>query len=140
MSGDFEPGDSVGNADIDAQHRHLLDLAASLSRCAEDPQDQSTDVVLEHLVRYMAWHFRTEESVMEAAGYPQIEEHRSEHQACLEHLSELLEPLRRNHTLDTEGLQSFLSTWLDGHLAQSDRKYQLYLQSAASAPSTQPPK
>jgi len=68
---------SVGDAEIDAQHKILVGLIARLEDSNEGDDDLSE--IFDRLEWYVAEHFTLEEARMRASGYPQLETHIAEH-------------------------------------------------------------
>jgi len=113
---------SVGNTEIDVQHKALFALASSLE--SDLDQDQIRLVILE-LHRFMMHHFESEENFMEAMAYPDIDEHKQQH-------NQLVNKLKQLDQLDlmSDGpilaLRKFLREWLSDHILYEDMRYANY--------------
>ena len=113
----------TGIAEIDTQHMRLVEIINSLADAiGHTPKDALKDIVGQ-LKDYAQYHFRTEEKIMEDAGYSDIAEHRDEHAMFVDQV--LLFDL--DVILATEGLAwdmyHFLRSWLTSHILVVDRKF-----------------
>lgn len=114
---------SVGDAELDAQHRVLIDLINML----ED--DSAIGPVLAALKRYVDEHFRTEEKRMEASGYPDLAAHIEQHKAFEEWLDSASRVQREGEValMLRESIRAYLTSWLVNHIMVSDKAYSPYL-------------
>ena len=109
--------------EVDAQHRRLVEiinnLADGIGRSSIDELQQT----LAQLKDYAQYHFRAEETIMEAAGYDELAEHRDEHLAFVDQL----QLFDLDIILASEGLAwdmyQFLSGWLTSHILVVDKKF-----------------
>ena len=103
----------VGIAAIDQDHQDLFrvynEIALNLSTASDDRVRQT---IITALGRYTTDHFRTEEELMLAIGYPEYHEHKAAHESFCEYLDDLatafanqvLPPVRRDYsTIDSNG-------------------------------------
>jgi hemerythrin len=112
---------SVGVAEIDDQHRDLVDCIAQLRKSIGAKQRWSVvHAVLVRLADYVRIHFAVEESLMRIHRYPGIEQHLEEHRWFRESLDELkAKTLRMNIS---EEMTAFLADWLGSHIMRSDKR------------------
>lgn len=114
---------SVGDEKMDAQHRGLIDLINLLD------DETMTAIALERLKSYVNEHFRDEETMLEAAGYPGLDEQKAEHGEFEDWLSRT----HRDYVTggdpkgQMEDVQEFLKTWLTNHILSSDKAYSDWL-------------
>lgn len=111
----------IGIAEIDLQHRQLHILLERLKHSADMHYGYATNAILEELTIQARIHFAVEESLMRLLAFPETEAHVTAHQ----HLTEQLKKLRqRAQDFDvTDGLSSFIQTWLIDHVNHFDRKF-----------------
>lgn len=120
---------SVGDDEIDRQHKRLLDiineLAAAVLAGASAPPGAARKI-FDRLAEYVTTHFAYEEQRIADAGYPidKVEAHRREHREILRRLQ------RFEAHLDTNGLETmrellpFLyGDWLVNHICVVDSDY-----------------
>jgi len=128
-----QPGDDLGIADIDLQHRFFASL---INRLAADLR-QVTDAalrasLLQELSAYARFHFISEENLMARAGYPALAEHRALHNRLIDELSARQTRLRLCLApQDVDDAITFLVQWFKGHTQHDDRTFAQYLQPAA---------
>ena len=113
----------TGIADVDAQHRRLVDIINSLvDAIGHAPKSALKDIVVQ-LKDYAQYHFQTEEKIMEEAGYAGLAEHRDEHAMFVDQI--LLFDL--DVILASEGLAwdmlHFLRGWLTNHILVVDKRF-----------------
>ncbi len=108
----------AGLRDIDCQHRTIVghvELLEAAQRRREPPEVLAQ--IAQELVRFMQYHFDTEESAMRVYGYEGAE-HRSAHLGMVNAVRRRLgEP-----SLDLSGLRLFLYNWLTDHVTLEDAK------------------
>lgn len=120
---------SVGVEQFDRQHEKLVELINEIFMVVRNKEDiSSLNKAMETLVTYTRTHFVDEEAAMEQAGFPQLEEHRREHEALTRQVSEYCERIEAepdySQVLDCYG---FLRNWLLDHILQSDSAYGEYM-------------
>ncbi|WP_299439567.1 bacteriohemerythrin [uncultured Rhodospira sp.] len=124
---------SVGYGPIDEQHKKLIDLFNDLD--AAIGSGQAVDVIggfLEELIDYTAWHFRSEERLMEAHGYPDALAHKVQHVDLTEQAEDLQQRfLDGDHDL-ADTLVPFLKDWLTNHIMQVDKQLGAFLAAKAA--------
>jgi len=69
----------LGYPDIDQEHQALRRTVDELRAVVQAGTTTDVPALLERLVAYSRFHFRSEESSMAAARYPNLEEHAAEH-------------------------------------------------------------
>jgi len=114
--------------EIDADHRKLFALAASLEKAVADGRgEEAVRPALLELAAYSREHFATEERLMEAAQYPGLEAHRQEHAG-------FIASLRRRTELPAaviaKDLSIMVANWLVDHVVRTDRDYVPYLRAS----------
>lgn len=116
---------AMGIESIDIQHEELFRVINSMydKMQREGMEKHALVEGLDSLRSYVKYHFRTEEKLMEEYGYPELEQHRKEHEVFSERIYLFAQrPLdQTNETL--EEMQSFLLNWLIKHIQRTDRKY-----------------
>jgi hemerythrin len=113
---------SVGNEDLDAQHRILFDIANSIPETVSEHQARTCVV---RLFKYTREHFLAEEAVMRKMGYPKLPEHIEIHNRLLDQLSEIsVKPLDRDEA--NLAFKQFVFHWIVDHILMSDKDYHRY--------------
>jgi len=120
---------AMGIETIDIQHEELFRVINSMydKMQRENMEHNALVEALDSLRSYVKYHFRTEEKLMEERGYPELEQHRKEHELFSERIY-LFAQRPLDQTGETlEEMQSFLLNWLIKHIQRTDRKYVPYL-------------
>ena len=116
---------SVGVKELDEQHRQIIEMLNRLISTPEarDANSETVSEILTAMTRYSLEHFKTEEGLMKAHGYPNLEEHRQEHIAYRRKAIDF-------STAATLGIESvpqilidYLSEWWMHHILDEDMKY-----------------
>lgn len=118
---------SVGLNHIDDQHKRLVEV---LNKVYESFIDQTIgkklDEIINELIDYTKYHFKTEEELFEKSEYPDAEEHIKEHRGFVEKIEDFKAKLDEGKTSLTFQLMNFLRNWLLNHIAVSDQAYAGY--------------
>lgn len=120
---------SVGNAELDDQHKKLLQLCNRVSQCKQDNSPESISnfhLILNDLAAYANIHFRIEESMLAQAKYPLLDEQIKEHTAYSESIAEFLFSATMG-MIDKDGLAQYLEIWWIKHILDSDMQYKSLL-------------
>jgi len=119
---------SVGLSGVDDQHRHLVELINELGRLSADATDRHRlPGLLKELVDYTAYHFTTEEALMQAEGVDRA--HYDAHVRAHAHFChqvdvarELLSRGGENTPALIEQLLEYLAKWLLHHILGTDTR------------------
>lgn len=119
---------SVGNKDIDDDHKKLLGMINQLQTAAHYQTDEALiESTLNELIEYTKYHFSREEDMMKEKNYPDIEAHMKEHAAMVKQVTQFINEYRVDKTRTIENVILYLKTWLINHINGSDQKYAPYL-------------
>lgn len=119
---------SVEVEEIDEDHRRLVDLFNMLSQAVADGESADyIDALLEELISCTVWHFRHEERLMLKHQYPNIAEHKAEHQDLIDSVKKLQQSFHQDEKkLSPEDID-YLEDWLTAHIFGFDMKMGFYL-------------
>ncbi|MCX7857340.1 MAG: bacteriohemerythrin [Deltaproteobacteria bacterium] len=112
----------------DDQHKKLFQLVNTLYDAMKE--GKGNDVmkkILDELVGYTAYHFSTEENLMQKYNYPGLVWHKKEHEDLAKKAKELKEKSDKGEFIISSEVLSFLKNWLNTHTMGSDRKYGEFL-------------
>lgn len=121
---------SVSIAEIDKQHKFLIDLVNDLSNAMHE--GKGNDIlgeILSDLIRYTDIHFKTEEKYFDQYGYPDKLKHKQEHTELIAKVLDFKQKFDSNRAGLTLPVMSFLVDWLKTHIVGSDKKYTAFLNS-----------
>ncbi len=127
---------SVGVKNFDDDHKRMIRMINELHGAIEDVDDagriaeDEVEIALHRLENYIQYHCLEEERLMEQTGYPELRDHRKEHQGFNAKIAEMALRFRGsqdpNHATE---LMQFMYDWLTEHIFVTDRKYSSHLQS-----------
>jgi hemerythrin len=121
---------ATGSPLVDQQHKELFNRVNKLLAACEHGEGRwELDPLLKFLEEYAVTHFGTEEGLMFAYEYPQLEEHKRLHREFMDALAELKTELKKNGaTLQfVVKVNGFMMTWLRNHLRGADREMGMFL-------------
>ena len=121
---------SVGVAEIDKQHKKLIDLINALHDAMSKGQAKAViGKVLGELISYCASHFATEERLFDQHGYPDTADHKDKHHKMTAKVLALQQQFDQGKATITLDVMEFLQQWLDKHILGTDKKYAPFLNS-----------
>jgi hemerythrin-like metal-binding protein len=113
---------SVNVAEIDAQHKELLELVNGLHAAVESciGKDDLKEMLL-NLARFVRNHFEAEEKLMKQHGYPGLGKHHREHRILLRHLDELAAAVSNSRRPTFYSDYDVSTDWALLHIEEHDR-------------------
>lgn len=115
---------SVGDADIDNQHKMIIEIANSLN---EELSVEEVKAILLKLVHHSKDHFLCEEKMMESMDYPDLEEHRKLHTEMVTTLADFC--LKKYESPEeVHEFRKFVYNWIIDHLLHHDKKLFRFVQ------------
>ncbi len=115
---------SVGNTEIDNQHKKLFDIINKLFDISIGKNTSDTvDAVMGDLVSYTNYHFKFEEEHMREIKYININRHMAEHDFFEKEIIFAKRRQVQDKSTTDNKLVEFLSSWLIQHVTEEDRKY-----------------
>ena len=115
---------SVKVAEIDRQHQKLISMINELNDAMK--QGKGKDIlgkIVNGLISYTATHFKTEENYFERFGYPDANQHKKEHIAFVQKVSDFKNGFEKGKLSLSIEVMNFLSDWLQNHIKGTDKKY-----------------
>ena len=119
----WKPEFSVGNASVDHEHRELIELINNLHGKLRRGASQD-DVVeaLGEIYAQISAHFALEEKIMRDAHYEDYTPHKTDHEALLDQLLDIMDGVEADGQYDEERLSSNLDHWFSEHFRSHDAK------------------
>ncbi|HEY3324528.1 MAG TPA: bacteriohemerythrin [Planctomycetota bacterium] len=115
---------SVGVAELDNQHKKLIDIINTLhDAMAKGQGGVVLNKTFSALVQYTRQHFTTEERYFERFKYPASTSHRAEHEDLTVQVLDLKERFESGRTMLSIQTMNFLKDWLQNHIRKSDKQY-----------------
>ncbi len=128
---------SVGVDAIDNDHKKLLSLLNEMEYIINADvasNNGAIESVLSELIDYTDYHFDREEVLMEACGYPELENHKQVHEALKGQAHNLLNQFRqKSSSYSPKAILIFLNDWLVEHILGMDKDYELWMQKKIDA-------
>ena len=124
---------SVGVPELDRDHQQLF---RSVNSLIEEIQQGNRGAVLHELLDLILedvmTHFEREERTLEQAQFPDLADHRAEHDLLLRAVLRFKFELKYDR-LDSAYAARFLVDWVRQHLDEKDLKFKPYLAAMATA-------
>ena len=120
---------SVGNVSLDNDHKRLFQLFNDLSSAMRAGKTKGVIAsILDSLIDYTAVHFKREEEMQAAGGFPDLAAHKKLHEKFVATALEVREKFKgaQTNTLAIETL-AFVKQWLIDHIQKSDMAYAPYV-------------
>ncbi len=114
---------SVGNVDMDNQHKELFE---SINEFFRQDNKQSAIILFESLSSYIDLHFETEENLLRQINYPLTDEHIKEHEELRHNFNTLRKRLDHYDVDIQHKIGMFLYNWMANHIVKSDMEYKAY--------------
>lgn len=119
-----------GNETIDSQHKELFEhMNAFCDSVNQNFNHEVTVRTLNYLVKYVRFHFGTEEELMRENEYPDFKEHLSAHRKIVDTLMGCYKRLIADGNTESinEELQTLLQTWFVEHIMGHDIRLAAFL-------------
>ena len=116
---EWDPSYSVGDPEIDIQHKGLFALANALD---EQLSDDQLELMLRELSKYAMNHFAAEEQLMLELAYPRRSQHVGHHNTLILQLKRLSRQDFKE-TRNIIALRDFIHEWLREHIMKEDQGY-----------------
>ena len=114
----------LGVAQMDDQHRKLIDMINELHAASQEGRDREGVIRTLHAMNnYIDLHFMAEELVMEECGYEGLEDHRKQHRAFVAKVREFSAKFQTGNEIVPAELLAYLADWLINHIKGEDPKY-----------------
>jgi hemerythrin-like metal-binding protein len=119
---------SVGVKALDEQHQQIIGMLNRLVSTpeAEDANSETVSEILTTMTRYSLEHFKTEEGLMKAHGYPDLVEHRQEHIAYRRKAIDFSTASSLGVESVPQILVTYLMDWWTHHILEEDMKYKSF--------------
>lgn len=117
---------------IDTQHKRIFELAAAFAEGGDQIRLMKSLAIL---CDYVKTHFREEERMMAACGFPGLEAHRRQHDECRGMLVDLLgRAVRMSMDEVADEVRQLVDGWVYRHILTADFEYLPYLKATPAGP------
>jgi hemerythrin len=121
---------SMGIISIDGQHKKLFEMTNNLyAACmrGEESARRYFKEVIHDAVKYVQFHFSSEERLMERLKFPGLAEHKEEHTNFVKKVLEEVRDFESGKNFVPNAFVRFLRDWIVHHIAITDIKYAEYI-------------
>lgn len=119
---------SVGSDVLDGHHKMIVDCLNRLGPLiGESGHDEEIQAVVTTLEEFVLIHFSEEEQQIRAAGFPEWEQHKRQHDEMFQVVHNLKADIEHGRVVDAKRLHALIFNWLVTHILGEDRKYVPYL-------------
>jgi len=120
---------SVGVAEIDEQHKGLIDLINTLHEAMLKGQpDEVLGEITDGLIEYTRTHFATEEKYFDLYGYPKAGPHKEEHKDFLAKVDDFKQGFDEGRVCLSIDVMNFLQDWVSNHMDKEDGEFGPFFQ------------
>jgi hemerythrin len=121
---------SVNIKSCDAEHQRLFYLINTLHEAMKSGQGHTLiDEIVHELESYTQTHFHAEEAMLQRAQYPNLDDHRLQHQKFVAQVKQFRDDLDARGRVNSITVLTFLRDWLANHIKQTDKGYSEHLNS-----------
>ena len=119
---------SVGVRELDQQHQQLIKMLNRLIATQGTIATHSETIsdILMAMTRYAQTHFKTEERLMEAYGYPGLEKQKMQHRDFRKKTVGFSTATTFGINQVPEDLLTYLTNWLVHHILEDDMAYRAF--------------
>ncbi|MDR2102840.1 MAG: bacteriohemerythrin [Treponema sp.] len=121
---------AIGIPLIDEQHKKLVDMTNDLYKGCLKGDAEARDYFMKAVhgtVDYVKYHFAAEEKILENIKYPDIVEHKREHEGFVKKLFEDVKSFEEGKKFVPNLFVRYLKDWILAHIAVEDKKYAEYI-------------
>ena len=119
---------SVNVKAMDNQHIKFIDM---LNACLQAKEAKALDDItfdtLKDMMNYLSKHFKDEEELMRAHGYPDLEAHIKLHKDFVLKTTEFLDRYVNERGAIGEDILDYLKDWFLNHIIKVDKQYSDFL-------------
>ena len=126
MKVEWDNSYSVGNEEIDCEHKVFIKIIARFVELIKEKKSYKFKRNVDELIKYAEFHFVSEENRMFDSDYPDLLNHKKEHEDLLASLK-LMEMKLYTDKATVDEFVSFLVNWFLDHTAKTDLKMANYL-------------
>ncbi len=119
---------SVGIAEMDEDHKHMLNLinnlrASVLCNTGEAFERQNLD----DLVQYTRDHLKREEELLRKHDFPNYEGHKAQHDQMISYVNTYVRRYQEQGRKVLPEIADYLTLWLTDHIQVTDKQYSEFL-------------
>lgn len=114
---------SVGVAEVDHEHQELIEAINCMHRSVQEGVTRKQVIeALGDIYAQIASHFALEEKFMRNSRYPAYASHKTDHEALLDDLRDIMDEVEDDGEFDENRLSIDLDRWFSDHFQTHDAK------------------
>jgi hemerythrin-like metal-binding protein len=114
---------SVGIADVDHEHRELIELINKLHAAMSGGNSSLTVLdFLGEIHAHVSAHFALEEKIMREHNYDQYQDHKDDHERLLDEIRDIMDDYEEDAYFSDEEFASSVEHWFTGHFKTRDSR------------------
>ena len=114
---------SVGVVELDEQHKKLFGYLNEFYDSIQSDNKKALKSLIDSLMEYALYHFRTEEKYFDKFGYEDSEFHKKEHQDFVDRVLDFKNKFESGKLVVSLTITNFLKNWIKEHIKISDKRY-----------------
>ena len=119
----WKPEYSVGVADVDLEHKALIEMINdTYGRLEQHGDSADIEECLGELHASIAAHFALEETLMRASAYPEYQAHKEDHEGLLDQVRDFMDGYFEDPDTGRIILQQQLDQWFSVHFSSHDAR------------------
>lgn len=119
----WKPAYSLAIPSVDLEHREMISLINDCyERLGDDRNSEAIEEFLGEIHSQISAHFALEELAMRRSGYPEYEEHKSDHEKLLDEIRDLMDVFYEDPDEGTRQLKNSLGDWFGRHFSTFDAR------------------
>lgn len=122
----FDTRYAVGINQVDREHQKLFEIAGRVHDCLTADSATAAEAArsaVTELLDYTETHFASEEGLMAAAGFPELEAHQNLHRTLIAQARDMeMRAEIGEHSMPFE-LNRFIANWLIDHIMTRDKRF-----------------
>ncbi|WOH36122.1 bacteriohemerythrin [Thalassotalea fonticola] len=119
---------SVGVKSLDLDHQKLIALLNQFNTAYDYEMGEAFEhQSLKDLIAYTEYHFDREEQMMSDCNYPDLEEHKQQHQLMIDKIKQIETKYDAIGHNAFQEVSEFLNGWLINHINGTDKQYTRHL-------------
>ncbi len=123
----WDPGFDLGYGEIDDEHRIFHGLIVDFQEAAiQHASKEKLLGILHEITEYAEFHFSSEEKIMAACQYTELDEHAALHHTLLAEARDAYTQFQQDE-IDPAHLYEFLLNWFATHTSKEDKKLVQYI-------------
>ena len=124
---------SVGDTLMDAHHQVFFQMIEEFRNTPDKGDRVVMKRYVDFLVEYTAMHLSAEEALMQEAGYPELDRHKSVHDAFARKVVAVADSLGdKQSPITGDEVLAIVQDWLVKHIMDEDKRYTPYIQKLRS--------